>query len=132
LEPQYTTLDYSSAAVSKEAEGNYGVVESVPSEAAPISAPSDSGEQEVSVTKCDQPVTESSVTKPQLDTLEPQSTTLDYPSAAVSKEAEGNYGVVESVPSEAAPISAPSDSREQEVSVTMCDQPVTESAVTKP
>jgi hypothetical protein len=132
LEPQSTTLDYSSAAVSKEAEGNYGVVESEPSQASPISAPFDSGEQEVSVTKCDQPVTESSVMKPQLDTLEPQSTTLDYPSAAVSKEAEGNYGVVESEPSQAPPISAPSDSGEQEVSVTKCDQPVTESSVTKP
>ena len=115
--------------MSKEAEGNYGVVESVPSEAAPISAPSDSCEKEGSFTKCNQLVSESSVTKPQLETLEPQSTTLEYPSAAVSKEAEGNYGVVESVPSEAAPISTPSAI--QEVLSIDCSQ-ITEVTVLDP
>ena len=132
LEPQSTTLISSSAAVSKESECNSAAVDSEPSEAAPISAPSDSGDQEVSGTKFDEPITESAVTKPQLETLEPQSTAFDDPSAAVSKEGEGNYGVIESEHSQASPISAPFDDRDQEVFGTKCDEPITESAVTKP
>ncbi len=53
MEPQCTAFDDPSSAVSKEAEGNYGVIESEPSQASPITAPFDDGDQEVFGTKCD-------------------------------------------------------------------------------
>jgi hypothetical protein len=84
------------------------------------------------VTKSDSCATNAAVLKPQHDTLEPQSTTLISSCAAVSKESECNSAAVDSEPSEAAPISAPSDSCEKEGSFTKCNQPVTESSVTKP
>jgi len=132
LEPQSTTLISSSAAVSKESECNSAAVDSEPSEAAPISAPSDSGDQEVSGTKFDEPITESAVTTPQLETLEPQCTAFDDPSSAVSKEAEGNYGVIESEPSQASPITAPFDDGDQAVFGSKCDELIAQSSVTKP